>query len=214
MDDFTKPVIANVNSLNQEKQDEWLTKDRFWNFVFWFGMSSGLSLGTFIKFTLKMPDLFPVVAWSVLLGVPLIVTLANRTRFIEKDTFVNSKGMELTKKQMPTGNFIWLTILGLALTFGLSDKYAGRHVISSFISFTGLFSGFCLYFIFKNCPVSILFNYKFWVWKSRHSASCPNFKSTPYNPPKYTSSTFRPNDLITNPIYGGLSCNIYNKHRR
>jgi hypothetical protein len=133
MEDFTQFLAVDKKPLKQAKQNKWLNKDRFWNFVFWFGMSSGLSLGTFVKFTLKMPDLFPVVAWSVLLGVPLIVTLANRTRFIEKDTFVNSKGMELTKKQMPTGNFIWLTILGLALTFGLSDKYAGRHVISSFI---------------------------------------------------------------------------------
>ena len=167
MDDFTQFLTSGKKPLNQAKTDKWLNKDRLWNLIFWFGMSSGLSLATFVKFILKTPDLFPFVAWSVLLGIPLIVTLANRTRFIKKDTFINSEGIELTKKQMPTGNFIWLTILGIALTFALSDKYAGRHVISSFISFTGLFSGFSLYFIFKNCPISILFNYKFWNFESR-----------------------------------------------
>ena len=177
-------------------------------------MSSGLSLGTFVKFTLKMSDLFPVVAWSVLLGLPLIVTLANRTRFIEKDTFVNSKGMELTKKQMPTGNFIWLTILGLALTFALSDKYAGRHVISSFISFTGLLSGFCLYFIFKNCPISLLFNYKFWNFKlylgRRVNSTSNHFSSSSSSGNRSSSS-----DYYTNPVYSSSPSNIhYESHRR
>lgn len=139
-----------------------VTKDRLWNLVFWFGISSGLSLATFVKFTLEMPILFLVTSWSVLLGVPLIVTLANRTRFITKDTFANSEDKILTPEQIPTGNFIWLTALGIALTFVLSDKYAGQQVISSFLLFTGLLSGFSLYFIFKNCPISILFNYKFW----------------------------------------------------
>ena len=174
-------------------------------------MSGGLSLATFVKFVLKMPDLFPVIAWSVLLGIPLIVTLANKTRFIKKDTFANSEDIELTKKQMPTGNFIWLTILGVALTFALSDKYAGRHVISSFISFTGLFSGLSLYFIFKNCPISILFNYKFWNFEPRLgirvSSSSNHFRN------HSSSSSRSSSDYITNPSYGGLDSNIYNKYR-
>lgn len=219
MDDLTKSVATNSKPLNQAKQDKWLNKDRLWNFVFWFGISGGLSLASFVKFVLKMPDLFLVIAWSVLLGIPLIVTLANKTRFIKKDTFANSEDIELTKKQMPTGNFIWLTILCVALTFALSDKYAGRHVISSFVTFAGLFSGFSLYFIFKNCPISILFNYKFWVWKSRQSASCPNVRvgssSNHFRNHSSSSSRSSSSDYFTNPSYSSSMSNIYyESHRR
>jgi hypothetical protein len=34
--------IGNAQSI--PKQSRWLSKDRFWNFVFWFGMSGGITL--------------------------------------------------------------------------------------------------------------------------------------------------------------------------
>jgi hypothetical protein len=40
--------------------------------------------------------------------------------------------------------------LSAAFTDAVSDKYAGRHTISAFFAFSGLFSGFSLYFMFAS----------------------------------------------------------------
>jgi hypothetical protein len=200
--------LVNNKLPSQPTNTSWLTKDRVWNLVFWFGISSGLSLGSFVKFTLRMPDLFLVIVWSTLLGVPLIVTLANRTCFIKRDVFNNSQGIELTKEQMPTGNFIWLTMLSVALTFVVSDKYAGRHALSAFFAFNGLLSGFSLYFIFKNCPISILFNYKFWDFKLYYGRQNSSSNQDYYDRMNRTHNSF---NKITNPGYSYRPENIWHR---
>ena len=58
-----------------------------------------------------------LVFWLTIIGVPLTVTLANRTRLIKENTFANSENTILTKKQLPTSNFIFATILGFGFTF-------------------------------------------------------------------------------------------------
>jgi hypothetical protein len=181
MQDFTKLNANNSKPVIHEKKDRWLTKDRMWNFIFWFGIAGGMAFATFAKFDLMIPDLFLIALGVTLLGVPLIVTLANKTKFVKKDTFSNSAGKILSKKEMPTINFIWPTLLGIALTLAISDKYAARQVISSFFTFFSLISGFILYFIFKNCPISILFNYKFWNSKMSQNMQRTESLSNCYN---------------------------------
>ena len=43
MQDFTKPLAA--SNAAPTAKSKWLTKDRLWNLVFWFGMSFGMSFG-------------------------------------------------------------------------------------------------------------------------------------------------------------------------
>lgn len=214
MQDFTKPVTTNTNPLNHAKQGKWLNKDRLWNFVFWFGMSSGFSVATFFRLTLRMPNLFPVIAWSTLILVPLMVTLANRTRFIQKDTFANNEGTILSKKQMPY-MFPLAIMSGFGFSFIVAETFFPKgslNIIIHFIFFSCLFSGLSLYFIFKNCPISILFNYKFWTLEL-HPGSRVSSPSNSYTNSFCSSSRTPAIDYYTNPTYGGLKGNIYNKYR-
>ena len=215
MQDFIKqpkPASTQVKPAAITKQTSWLTKNRFWNFVFWIGMSLGLTLGSFAMFTLEMPNLASAINWTTLLGIPLLVVLANRTRFSGKDTFANSENIELTKKQMPTGNFIWLTILGIGFTFIVAETILSKEVDSVFnslIFFTCLFSGFSLYFIFKNCPVSILFNRKCWHYLADNAPTRPRRPSGSNRSP----SSPTPFNVMMNPMYKNRSSNIYHRNR-
>jgi hypothetical protein len=114
-----------------------------------------------------------------MIGVPLLVTLATRTRLIDKNTFVNSEGKIITEQQMPY-SFIWASIAGFGFLVLLDMKIGFLPYFDNFLAyFLGNFmmlAGFSLYFIFKNCPVSILFNFKFWNLKMSQ-----NMQSTYHN---------------------------------
>lgn len=220
MDDLAKSITVNSAPLKQRKQSEWLTKDRFWNFVFWFGMSSGLAIAHFLRTNLQMLDTAIFIYLSTLLFIPVLLILFNKTRFIQKDTFTNSEGIVIADKQMPYSISLAI-ITGVGFSILLSE-FLPKNSNSLFVAFalaTFVFSGFSLYFIFKNCPISILFNYKFWVWKSHQSAACPNIRVSSSNDRfrNYTSSSSRSSssDYYTNPVYSSSPSNIYyESHRR
>lgn len=160
MQDFTKQFADNSKLLTQAKQEKWLTKDRFWNFVFWFAISGGLAIGEFFRFNLKILEIASFIEQSTVIAIPLLLLIFNRTRYIKEDTFANSEGVVLTKKQMPYIMFSMDIIPVFLLSFVLAENI--ENIIISFIFFYSLFSGLSLYFIFKNCPISILFHSKFW----------------------------------------------------
>jgi hypothetical protein len=196
----------------------WLTKDRLWNLVFCFGMSCGFSITTVIAGVGKSTQEFSYWAsfmfWLTIIGAPLLVRHFSKTTFVKETIFLNSEGKELDAvKSLPNSFITIVSTVVLTALIGMLLNNKILHIsdaISSVILITVSFAVPTLFFIFKNCPISILFNYKFWVWKTRQNALNPNFKSTPYSPPRSANSSFRSNDLIMNPTYGGLSCNIYN----
>ena len=216
MDDLAKSITVNSAPLKQRKQSEWLTKDRFWNFVFWFGMSSGLALGDVFRFNFKILQIASFVNWTTLILIPLLLLIFNRTRFIKKDTFTNSQGNLLTKKQLPY-MFPLAIMSGFGFAFIVAETILPKgveNIIISFIFFSCLFSGLSLYFIFKNCPISLLFNYKFWNFKlylgRRVNSTSNHFSSSSSSSNRSSSS-----DYYTNPVYSSSPSNIhYESHRR
>lgn len=168
MDDFAKFIAANKNSSAQEKQDKWLTKDRLWNFLFWFGMSLGLSTTLIIGGCRKNTTAFSYWSsfffWLTIIGVPLILKIFNGTKFIKALTFANSEGHILTEEQRPY-LFGYSIFAGLLLVFIVAETFPKnpQHFMFDFVGSALLFAPMSLYFIYKNCPISILFNRRFWT---------------------------------------------------
>jgi hypothetical protein len=165
MQDFIQFTATNNESLSQAKQDNWLTKDRLWNLVFWFGMSLGLSVSLSISKNLQQQyKIGSILIWATLIGVPLVLKIFNGTKFIKALTFANSEGQILTEEQRPY-------LFGYAIFAGLPTAFIIAEIIlsesSSFISKLIIDLSFLapisIYFIYKNCPISILFNSKFWT---------------------------------------------------
>ena len=202
MQDFTKPLVA-VNNL-PKVQAKWLNKDRLWNFVFWFGMSFGLAAGNVFKFQWGMHDLASATDWTSLIIFPLLIIIFNRTRFIKKDTFANSDGIIISKTQMPYA-FLLATLSGFVITFVVTETILPKehgNFFASFAFFVSLFSGISLYFIFKNCPISILFNRKFWTFEFKAGGVLNRTDN-------YNSSSREYHDRLYNPSHRHHSQNIY-----
>lgn len=169
MDDLAKSITVNNAPLKQKKQSEWLTKDRFWNFVFWFGMSLGFSITAISTNLGQKSQTFSywsaIFFWSTLIGIPLILKKFNGTTFVKALTFVNSDGQILTEEQRPY-LFGYAIFAGLPTAFVVAEiilpKTSENFMTSLVLSLCG-FAPISIYFIYKNCPLSILFNRKFWT---------------------------------------------------
>ena len=200
MQDFTKPLVA-INAAPTSKS-KWLTKDRFWNFVFWFGMSFGMASAAFIKSGLGLLTLSKVVMWSTIILVPMIVVLSSKTSFIKKDTFVNSEGITLTKKQLQEGAFLAF-LSGFGLAFIIAETILPKgldNFFAALVFFLSLLSGVSLFFIYKNCPISILFNLRYWELCLSNSDG-------------YKTRTRNSSRFVTHPVYKFLPYNIFHKRR-
>ncbi|MGX6960903.1 MAG: hypothetical protein ACIPMY_06895 [Rickettsia endosymbiont of Pentastiridius leporinus] len=140
-----------------------ISKDNFWNLVFWFGMSAGFILDDIVG-TPKLGLISNIIRLSTLLCMSILLNIFNKTCFLKKDIFVNSEGRELkVPKDLPSVFFVIVSTIALTVLAGLLlDKYKGSDLIASFVIFPLLFGIPTLFFIFKNCPISILFNRKVW----------------------------------------------------
>jgi hypothetical protein len=163
-----------------------------------------------------------ILIWATMICVPLLVRHFSKTSFIKKDTFANSEGKMLTKKQMPY-LFALAGLSGLAIAFIVAETILPKGAtgfISSLVIFICLFSGISLYFIFKNCPISILFNRKFWTFEfkaggfarnSEHRASTgvTNSMTDYYKSSSYNNSCGSYDYQRYSPSYSHLANNIY-----
>ena len=150
-------------------ETKWLTKDRFWNFVFWFGMSGGFAVTFAIVGSESHKHDFPYSAaftfWVTVIGMPLLVRYFSKTVFVKDTIFKNGEGIEFdTAKRGPNVLLLVLSTVGLTALTGL---FLDSHkeipdVLSNIILFIVMFGVPSLFFIFKNCPISILFNRKSW----------------------------------------------------
>jgi hypothetical protein len=221
MQDFTKPLVA-ANSATTTKS-KWLTKDRFWSFVFWFGMSFGMAVTMSVsKEQQAKYSLGTILIWATMIFVPMIVRHFSKTTFIKKDTFANSEGMLIDKKQMPY-SFPLAAMSGLAIAFIVAELFLSNSdfdFTSSLVMSLSLFSGISLYFILKNCPISILFNRKFWTFEfkaggfaknSGHRASTgvTNSMTDYYQSSSYNNSCGSYDYQRYSPSYSHLANNIY-----
>ena len=178
-----------------------MSKDRFWNFVFWFGMSAGFSTASAIK---DLPIIASVVFWLTLIFVPLTIFFFSKTTFIKDSIFLTKEGREIDiKKDLPTRfPIIVTTVAFTVLTGAILDKIgtAISTIVATIILINVFFLIPTLFFVFKNCPISILFNRKLW---SYIVANAP-------------MPTRRRNEesTSTSSHYWYLPNNIYNPHHR
>jgi hypothetical protein len=163
-------------------------KDNFWNFIFALGMIIGSITIGFV--------------FSLIIMV-LILKRFSKITFLDGKVF-NSQGKELSiEKQTPSAAFVILTTVASTVWISMHfSPYLNTlpRTLSAAIIISSLIFIPTLFFILKNCPISILFNNKFW---SYIAANAP----TP---------TRRRNEesTATSSHYWYLPNNIYNPHRR
>ncbi|MCA0253867.1 MAG: hypothetical protein LCH20_00050 [Proteobacteria bacterium] len=193
--------MENLDTVCKPKT-KWLTKDRFWNFVFWFGMSTFWTIAA-IMAQAKIPTLPGIVVLISLIVFPVAVSVCNGTTFVKDTIFKNSEGIEFnTAKRAPNVLLLILSTFGLTALTGL---FLDAHkeipdALSAFIGFNVMFGVPSLFFIFKNCPISILFNRKTWQLRAMTDE-------------EYLAMRRR-DDSMTNPACSSFSGNIYhNSHR-
>ena len=167
MQDFTKPLAA--SNAAPTAKTKWLTKDRFWNFVFWFAMSFGFAVTFSVSSEQQAKyNLGTIFIWATMIGVPLLVRHFSKTTCVKDNIFLNSEGDLITEEQTPKSTFLAL-LAGVGLTFIIAETILPKGYNNFFLDivfFLSVFSGISLYFIYKNCPISILFNRKAWELRS------------------------------------------------
>jgi hypothetical protein len=213
-----------------------ISKDNFWNLVFWLGMSTGFSLSLIATKVLHSPYLSSATMWLSFILVPFIVVKNNPVKYdAEAKIFLNSEGQSLKNKH--PSSLVWLVLLialGVAIVSFCENKYnVPEFIFDTFCSFV-LFAPACLYFVLLQCPITWLFNKNIWTAKptsagyvapyTRTTSIIDEHLTSPryyyMSGNRYHSSTRassdawnrRHNDIINNPAYSSLSGNIY--HRR
>lgn len=195
----------------------WLTKNRLWNFVFWIGMSLGISTAFSLSGMNTPSGEFSLwssfVFWLTILGVPLTVRHFSKTTFIKDSLFLDKEGNELNVvKNVPNGFFtISTTIAITVLTGSMLDKTfndtSGAFGITLLISVFFLIP--TLFFIFKNCPISILFNRKFWHYLADNAPVRSRKPSDNY----YSQSGYTGRNIFMSPVYKNHPGNIFHRNR-
>ena len=212
MQDFTKP-LAVVNAAPTAKI-KWLTKDRFWNFVFWFGMSFGFAVTFSVSSEQQAKySLGTIFIWATMIGVPLLVRHFSKTTCVKDSIFLNSEGDLITEEQTPKSTFLAL-LAGVGLTFIIAETILPKGYDNFFLDivfFLSVFSGISLYFIYKNCPISILFNRKAWSCeKVNNSDQNSKLFDDSYEHRCQTNSHYS-HDRVYSPSYRHLPQNIYHR---
>lgn len=202
----TKQVEPNLNTISQKPK--WLSKDRFWNLVFTFGMSIGLSASFATKNTLDTNfKLCSIIFYLTIFGMPFLIWYFNRTTFKADKIFLNSEGRELDfDKDVPLAAFVFSVIFAVILGAFL-DKYCGKmpDIIAETLIITSFCFIFSAFFIVKNCPISILFNLE-----CRKMINATRSKITfPESKTHFTKSL----NMTTDPRFAGLQSNIYHRNR-
>lgn len=234
MRDFTKPFsidtkpkqvraeaieqkvdMATPNLTKQPQKTFWesrMNKSNFWNLMFGVGMV----LGSFItlKFGKEYPTLGFICAWTTLIGVPLTVRYFSKVTFTDGN-FLTIEGRELDiPKQLPNGFLLIVTTIGTVILIGaIADKLAKTYpdelinLVFAPIFLISLFFIPVLFFILKNCPISILFNYQFLKQQNARG------RSSYYSGPEYKSSFTDDDYRRTSSTQSYRPGNIYHSSR-
>lgn len=137
-----------------------------------FGVGFMLGMGLFFMLALgnasPLPPYVFIIFWTTLIGIPIIVRHFSKVTFTD-GKFLTIEGRELdVPNQLPNGFFIVVTTIGMVILIEtILHKFPRMHgnaivnLIVSPIFVISLIFNFVLFFILKNCPISILFNYQF-----------------------------------------------------
>ena len=178
-----------------------LNKDNFWNMMFWFGITLCLAISEYFNGDKLLGFIF---LWIAILGVPFTVKQIQDVKFDKKYGFFNASGRSL-KDSMPEK-------LGLAIISSVALVGLIGVINNKFFSITLYGSLFflipTLYFIYKNCPISILFNKNAFKPFSAAELVRINKIST-----SRSTTSFSPPDYICDIKYRFMSSNIHNHNR-
>jgi len=168
-----KVDMAAPNLTKQPQKTFWdsrMNKSNFWNLMF--GIGFILGMGLFFILALgsasPLPPYVFIIFWTTLIGIPIIVRHFSKVTFTD-GKFLTIEGRELDiPSQLPNGFFIVVTTIGMVILIEtILHKFPRMHgnaivnLIVSPIFVISLIFNFVLFFILKNCPISILFNYQF-----------------------------------------------------
>ena len=184
-----------------------LNKDNFWNLMFWLGMTSFTVLGEYFNNIKWLEYSFFCFAG---LGVPLIIKQMQDVKFDKKYGFFNNNGRSLgsAKDCMPK-QFLFIIVLSIFLIVYLSSGKINLGFVALYWSILCL--NITLYFIYKNCPISIIFNLNIFERMSAKDAlGQAKTISSMYSPISLSSS---PPDYICDIKYRFMSSNIHNHNR-
>ena len=203
--------IINLNNLAIIVMKNWikerLNKDNFWNVMFWVGICLNIVL-------IEVTDSILLFLISLVL-IPVSLTKINKVKYTEDNIFMTSSG-RILNSIFPL-QFSWVLAAMILLTafvfvpfFIIPVVKVTGFIIATFVGFPLLI--LTLYFIYKNCPISILFNKK--AWSPEVLGVEPNRGGTnsDYKPFKYNSSNNPYENPITSTRYSGCSWNIHNSN--
>jgi len=193
----TKQGEPNLNTISQKPK--WLSKDRFWNLVFTFGMSIGLSGAAILKNNPAINFSLSIMAFILTISlVPFVVWYFNRTIFKDDKIFLNSEGRELDfDKDTPMGFPFWIALAALLLTIPLAHKLipnCSRNILSCLLINITCFS-YIVSFMIKNCPVAIIFNLKYREFVAQNQTNSLS------------------NDIMYDPVLKSSIFNVWHRHR-
>ncbi|MDR0329142.1 MAG: hypothetical protein LBH99_00450 [Rickettsia sp.] len=142
--------------------------------------------------------------------VPYLITRCNKVKYTKDKIFLNSEGQNLMNR-LPKQLF-WVIVLMFVVTVWVGSMLDTQwqdvnNLISSILIIGTLLSVPTLYFIYKNCPISILFNKNAW------QEEIIGMKAGAYNA-NYSTSTFSSNNIYYTGIeYRNSPSNMY-YHRK
>jgi hypothetical protein len=168
-------VLITIQKRDQIMFKKLATKDNFWNLMFWVGMVSSIFVSE------QLHDLSPVLSLICIIlsfvTVPGLLINFNKVSFIAPETFINSNGENLQHrfpKHFPIVFVINLLTSGIIISKNFNEL--------SVTSITAIFMTLpTLYFIFKNCPISIITHAKAWKEEVIGWKYDPNAPHTKYN---------------------------------
>lgn len=197
-----------------------LNRDNLCNLMFWFGMSFGFLLVDIAGDTKIFGNILlgGIIFWFALILVPYFVYKFNKIEFTEEFMFVSNNSDTLNNKfPLSLGKVLIVALVTTVASVSLLKKIFPN--LNSFLLISPTFSIFfgviVAYFIYKNCPIAILFNKNAWQKEitgiKLSNRTLPNHIMS-HNSIFSDNKSLASKNICTDSSYKGMSCNIYNSN--
>ena len=180
--------------------------------MFWLMLVTGFVLSSIFE--------MPLISLVNLFVTPYIISKKQKVSLNKDAIFVNSEGKLLNDRYpiyavwMLILSVIWAIALGaISDGFGITKNVDIKILTPIFFSISLL--PFVLYFMYINCPISILFKPTAWhpaVLGIECSSGSNNHANSSFR--EFSLSQFTRQNTITDPSYRSYGCNIFNDLNR
>lgn len=199
---------------------EWLkeriNRDNFWNLMFWVGVTISVLVTELLVYSFEIGLLGLILFIISMTIVPYIIASFNKVKYIEGKIFLNAKNKDLSAKLPKKFSIVFLINFILSVFIYVPYVLLDNKGVAG-MPFTTtaalIFALPTLYFIYLNCPISILFTNT--AWKLGITGFDKNAKHVrvrrQYQGSNMLQSPLR-ESTITGSSYAGLSSNINNSN--